>query len=73
MADSQETDDIDRVEMKNKEELYGKIREQGIGDSEAYYAAFRQMYFCDGIFKAKKSKDLLEKVMLEIHPSLQYS
>lgn len=69
-----EVNELYRVEDENRQKYYARIQEaKGCADIEEYKEALRQLYFEEDIFKAKKSKELLEKNLQELNPYLHYN
>lgn len=63
-----------RVECQNRQKYYTKIQEvKGTSNIEEYKEALRQLYFDEELFKTKKSKELLQKNLQDLNPSLHYT
>lgn len=73
MDGDKETSEINRVERENKEKFYDAVKQNLNQDITPYQDVYRKLYYEEGVFNTKKSRDLLERVMQELHPSLHYS
>ena len=71
--DNVETTEMNRVERENKEKFYEKVVDIGNAELTHYQTAYRNLYYMEGVLNAKKSRELLEKILQQVHPSLHYS
>lgn len=61
---AEDNDLLFKVECQNRERLYSEVQKaRGDKDIEEYREAVRELYFNEGLFQNKKSREMLERAL----------